>query len=68
VELGSVPSAQPGDEVTLLEDEAASPASVYALAELGGTIPYEIFCRIGARVHRVAVDEVAAEVEERAAG
>lgn len=57
VDLGSVPSAQQGDEVTLLEDDPASPASVYALAELGGTIPYEIFCRIGARVHRVVVEE-----------
>ncbi|MCC7349934.1 MAG: alanine racemase [Phycisphaerales bacterium] len=68
VELGSVPSAQQGDEVTLLKDDPASPASAYALAELGGTIPYEIFCRIGSRVHRVAVDEVAAEAPERAVG
>lgn len=61
VDLGAVPSAQQGDEVTLLDDDPASPASVYALAELGGTIPYEIFCRIGARVHRVGVEEIEAE-------
>jgi len=68
VDLGGVPGAQLGDEVTLLEDDPASPASVYALAEMAGTIPYEIFCRIGARVHRVGMDEVAAEVQERAVG
>ena len=32
-----------------------SPVSVYALAKWADTIPYEIFCRIGKRVPRVAV-------------
>jgi alanine racemase len=55
LDLGEVP-AQVGDEVTLLDDDPLSPASVYKLAEWEETIPYEIFCRIGARIPRIAID------------
>jgi hypothetical protein len=41
----------------VLDDDPISPASVYRIAELAGTIPYEILCRIGTRVRRVAADE-----------
>jgi alanine racemase len=57
IDLGNVPQAMIGDEVTVLDSDPLSPASVYRIAELTETIPYEIFCRIGARVRRVAVDE-----------
>jgi alanine racemase len=57
IDLGNVPQAMVGDEVTVLDSDPLSPASVYRIAELAETIPYEIFCRIGARVRRVAVDE-----------
>jgi alanine racemase len=57
IDLGNVPQAMIGDEVTVLDSDPLSPASVYRIAELAETIPYEIFCRIGARVRRVAVDE-----------
>jgi alanine racemase len=60
VDLENVPQAMVGDEVTLLDSDPLSPASVYRMAELAGTIPYEIFCRIGARVRRIAVDEIGA--------
>ena len=53
----NAPQATIGDEVTVLDSDPLSPASVYRIAELAGTIPYEIFCRIGPRVRRVAVDE-----------
>lgn len=56
IDLGDVPGARVGDEVTLLDSDPLSPVSVYALAKWGDTIPYEVFCRIGARVRRVAVD------------
>ena len=56
IDLGHHPQAAVGDEVTLLDNDPLSPASVYRLAELADTIPYEIFCRIGPRVQRVAVD------------
>jgi alanine racemase len=55
IDLGDSPQAQIGDEVTLLDNDPLSPVSVYALAKWADTIPYEIFCRIGARVQRVAV-------------
>jgi alanine racemase len=56
VDLGDVPEASVGDPATVLDNDPLSPASAYALAELAGTIPYELFCRIGARVRRTAVD------------
>jgi alanine racemase len=56
VDLHDVPQAQVNDEVTIMDDDPVSPASAYALAELAGTIPYEVFTRIGSRIRRVAVD------------
>ncbi len=55
IDLGEHP-ANIGDEVTILDNDPLSPASVYELARLGETIPYEIFCRIGSRIPRIAVD------------
>ena len=56
IDLGDVPQATVGDEVTLLDPDPLSPASVYALARWADTIPYEVFCRIGPRVKRVAAE------------
>ncbi len=53
IDLGDVPAAMVGDQVTVLDSDPLSPASVYALSRLADTIPYEILCRIGPRVHRV---------------
>lgn len=59
IDLGPWTQANVGDEVTLLDSDPLSPCSVYNLARWANTIPYEIFCRIGPRIHRVP-----AEVEE----
>jgi alanine racemase len=56
VDLANVPAACVGDEVTLLDSDPLSPVSVYELAKWSDTIPYEVFCRIGQRVKRVAVE------------
>jgi alanine racemase len=56
IDLSNAPQAVIGDEVTLLDSDPLSPASVYRLAEWANTIPYEIFTRIGQRMHRVAVE------------
>lgn len=56
IDLHGAPATQIGDEVTLLDDDPLSPASAYALAAHGDTIPYEVFTRIGSRVKRVAVE------------
>lgn len=57
IDLTGIPEAAAGDEVVIMDDNPLSPASVYRLAQQGDTIPYEVFCRIGSRVHRVAVRE-----------
>ncbi len=60
IDLTDVPQANVGDEVTLLDDDPHSPASVYELARWSDTIPYEVFCRVGQRIHRVPIaDDVA---------
>lgn len=56
IDLFDCPEARIGDEVTVLDNDPLSPASVYRLAESAGTIPYELFTRIGSRVRRVGVD------------
>lgn len=49
LELGDVPDAEVGDEVTLIGEGIR----VEELARRAGTIPYEITCRLGRRVGRV---------------
>jgi len=56
IDLHDVPAARIGDEVTIMDDDPLSPASAYALAQMGQTIPYEVLTRIGPRIRRVAVD------------
>jgi alanine racemase len=56
IDLTNAPHAVLGDEVTVLDSDPLSPASVYELARLANTIPYEITCGIGQRIHRVPVE------------
>lgn len=58
IDVTDIPEAAAGDEVIVMDDDPQSPASIYQLAHLGGTIPYEIISRIGPRVHRVVLDTV----------
>jgi alanine racemase len=58
IDLTDLPQVRGGDEVIVLDSDPLSPASVYQLANLAQTIPYEIFCRVGQRVRRVLVDAV----------
>lgn len=57
LDVTDIADVNPGDEVVIMDDDPCSPASVYNLAKAGDTIPYEVFCRIGSRIHRVAVGE-----------
>lgn len=52
LDIGAVPDAEVGDEVTLIGDGIR----VEELARRIGTIPYEITCGLGRRVKRVAVN------------
>ncbi|HLL89346.1 MAG TPA: alanine racemase C-terminal domain-containing protein, partial [Tepidisphaeraceae bacterium] len=58
IDLSDAPHATVGDDVTLIDNDPLSPASIYDVAQRAGTIPYEILCKIGPRVRRVATDPV----------
>lgn len=64
IDLTDLPEARVGDVVTLLDSDPLSPASVYELARIDQTIPYEIVARLGARLRRVPVDPADLEVPE----
>jgi len=52
VDLSRADDARVGDYVTILGGDDDSTSAVH-VAELAGTVPYEIFCNIGNRVKRV---------------
>jgi alanine racemase len=68
IDLSNATQAALGDEVTVLDNDPLSPASVYRIAEMDGTVPYETFCRIGRRVKRVAVDDFSSRARSRPVG
>ena len=52
VDVTDIPGVALSDEVVLLGAQGDQRISAEELAELSGTIPYEILCRVGARVPR----------------
>jgi len=54
VDLTDLEGCKLGSEVTLISDDPASPQSVEALARKLETIPYEITCRLGPRIDKIA--------------
>jgi alanine racemase len=69
IDVTAVPDATIGDEVTLLDPNPLSPASVYQLARIGDTIPYEVMTRVGPRVRRVGINSpVASQTADADAG
>jgi len=55
IDATDVPGARLGDEVVLLGEQGGERITAQDLADLCDTIPYELFCAIGARVPRVPV-------------
>lgn len=53
IDITRCPEAIVGDDVTVIDSNPLSPASIYALARAADTIPYEILTRVGKRVLRV---------------
>ncbi len=53
INLANVADAVIGDEVTVIDNNPLSAASVYPLSRVADTIPYEVLTRIGPRVKRV---------------
>ena len=55
VDVTEIAGVEPGDEVVILGEQGGERITAYDHAEATGTIPWEVFTRIGARVPRVAV-------------
>ncbi len=55
VDVTEIDGVEAGDEVVILGTQGAETITAYDHAEAAGTIPWEIFTRIAARVRRVAV-------------
>jgi alanine racemase len=55
VDVTGIPGVEAGDEVVILGSQGSETITAFDLAEATGTIPWEIFTRIGSRVQRVAI-------------
>jgi alanine racemase len=66
VDVTDVPGTRVGDAVTLIGRDGDASIGAEELAQRGGTIPYEVTCRIGQRVGRVYVGGAREEAEEGA--
>jgi alanine racemase len=55
VDVTEIDGVEPGDEVVILGEQGGESITAYDHAEATGTIPWEVFTRIGARVPRIRV-------------
>lgn len=55
IDVTGIPGVQAGDEVVILGTQGFESISAFDHAEVTGTIPWEVFTRIGPRVPRIAV-------------
>jgi alanine racemase len=55
VDVTEIPGVKPGDEVVLIGTQEGETITAFDHAEVTGTIPWEVFTRIAARVRRIAV-------------
>ena len=58
IDVTDVPAVKTGDEAVLLGKQGTGEISAEELAELAGTIPYEIVCSVTRRVQRVYIDDM----------
>jgi alanine racemase len=56
VDVTRVPEVRVGDPVTVIGRDGAALITLEEVAELAGTIPYELTCRLGRRVKKVYLD------------
>ena len=56
IDVTDIPGVSVGDEVTLIGRSDGASITAAELAQLLGTIPYEVLCSIGKRVPRIYVD------------
>jgi alanine racemase len=55
LDVTDIPDVEPGDEVVILGSEGTETVSAFDHADAGGTIPWEVFTRIGQRVRRMGL-------------
>jgi alanine racemase len=55
IDVTDIPGVESGDEVVIIGTQGSETITAFDHAEATGTIPWEIFTRIGPRVRRVAV-------------
>ena len=55
IDVTEIAGVEPGDEVAILGTQGGGAITAFEHAEATGTIPWEVFTRIGARVRRVLV-------------
>jgi alanine racemase len=55
VDVTEIDGVEPGDEVVILGEQGGESITAYDHAEATGTIPWEVFTRIGIRAPRIAV-------------
>jgi alanine racemase len=55
LDVTEIPGVEAGDEVVILGAQGAETITAYDLADASGTIPWEVFTRIAARVPRIQV-------------
>jgi len=56
VDITDIPQANVGDQVEVISADPTAPNSVENLAQLAGTIPYEITCHLGHNMRHLLVD------------
>jgi alanine racemase len=56
LDVTDIPGVEIGDEAVVIGRQGEESISAFELADLAGTIPYEVFCNISSRVPRVLVD------------
>jgi alanine racemase len=55
LDVTEIPGVEPGDEVVILGTQGGETITAFDHANAAGTIPWEVFTRIGARVRRAPV-------------
>jgi alanine racemase len=55
LDVTEIPGVEAGDEVVILGTQGSETITAYEHADATGTIPWEVFTRIAARVRRIAV-------------
>ena len=57
LDVTEIPGVQAGDEVVILGRQGNETITAFDHADAAGTIPWEVFTRIGPRVQRIEVQE-----------